>query len=165
MAHFAKIGINSKVIDVVPLADEHCLGADGVESEEIGRQYLERVHGWPLWKQTSIGTNNGKHYTLDENRHLVESEDQSRAFRGNFARIGGVWDDANEIFWGPKPHPSWIKDETIYQWKAPIDYPNNNENGYNIFWDEENDRWLGKDRADETQVFVWNNDTTSWTSL
>ena len=164
MANFAKIGINGQVIDVVTLADADCQGADGVENEEIGRQYLERVHGWPLWKQTSIGTKNGQHYTLNDDGYDVLSDDQSKAFRGNFARIGGTYDEVNEIFWGPKPHSSWIKDETTYQWKAPVDYPSD-ENGYNVFWDEENDRWIGKDRADETQVFIWNPDTSTWSSL
>jgi len=142
MAHFAKIGINSKVIEVIPLSDEYCRGADSTLSEEIGRQYLENTHGWPLWKQTyKKGTS-----------------------RGNFARIGGTYDDDKELFWDPKPHPSWTKDETSYKWVPPVDMPND-DSGYNIYWDEDNDRWLGKDRADETIVNIWNPDTSTWSSL
>ena len=53
MAHFAKLGINSKVIGVHVVDNKDLLNGYGVEEEEIGRQYLERIHHWPLWKQTS----------------------------------------------------------------------------------------------------------------
>ena len=44
MAHFAKLGINSKVMSVEVVADKDCKNADGVEDEEVGRQFLERIH-------------------------------------------------------------------------------------------------------------------------
>ena len=53
MAHYAKLGINSKVINVEVVANSDCQNADGVEDEEVGRQFLERIHNWPLWKKTS----------------------------------------------------------------------------------------------------------------
>ena len=28
-------------------------------------QFLERIHGWPLWVQTSYNTRGGKHYKED----------------------------------------------------------------------------------------------------
>ena len=56
MAHFAKIGINSKVIGVHAVDNKDLLNADGVEDESVGKQFLERIHGWPLWVQTSYNT-------------------------------------------------------------------------------------------------------------
>ena len=53
MAHFAKLGLNSKVISVVVVADEDCQNGDGLEDETVGIQFLERLFGWPLWKRTS----------------------------------------------------------------------------------------------------------------
>ena len=61
MAHFAKLGVNGKVILVVPFDDDRCLNADGIEDEEIGRQSLEAETGWPLWKQCSWNTHRGTH--------------------------------------------------------------------------------------------------------
>jgi len=53
MAHYAKLGINSKVIGVEVVADADCQNASGVEDEEVGRQFMERIHSWPLWRKTS----------------------------------------------------------------------------------------------------------------
>ena len=54
MAHYAKLGINSKVIAVHVVADKDCQNADGIEDEEVGRQFLENIHNWPLWKKHLI---------------------------------------------------------------------------------------------------------------
>jgi hypothetical protein len=59
MAHYAKLGINSKVIAVHVVSDNDCLNASGVEDEEVGRQFMERIHNWPLWKKTSYNTSGG----------------------------------------------------------------------------------------------------------
>jgi len=58
MAHFSKLGINGKVIQVVPLEDKYLLDGDGNENEKIGQQYLERNHNWPaeMWIKTSYNT-------------------------------------------------------------------------------------------------------------
>ena len=94
MAHYAKLGANNKVIAVHVVADSDCQNADGVEDEEVGRQFLERIHNWPLWKQTSYNTLNNKH----------SSGDNSKAFRGNYAGIGYTYDEDNDIFIHPKPY-------------------------------------------------------------
>ena len=77
MAHFAKLGVNGKVILVVPFDDDRCLNADGIEDEEIGRQSLEAETGWPLWKQCSwtlieAHTQRVKHH-LDKTMHLHQT--------------------------------------------------------------------------------------------
>ena len=61
MAHYAKLGANNKVIAVHVVADSDCQNADGIEDEEVGRQFLERIHSWPLWKKTSYNTSHGQH--------------------------------------------------------------------------------------------------------
>ena len=48
MAHFAKIGMSSKVIAVLTLNNGDMLNADGVEDEAVGQQYLERHNNWLL---------------------------------------------------------------------------------------------------------------------
>ena len=40
MAHFAKLGANGKVIQVLTLDNKDMLNADGVEDEAVGQQYL-----------------------------------------------------------------------------------------------------------------------------
>ena len=144
MAHFAKLGANSKVIQVLTLDNKDMLNADGVEDESVGQQYLETHNNWPaqMWIQTS--------YNTSQNTH--NSGDNSKAFRGNYAGIGYEWDEDNQIFWPKKPYASWVKDTSDAQWHSPIgDAPaltaeqqSQNEAGTNTWvydWNESNQSW------------------------
>jgi len=112
MAHFAKLGSNSKVIQVLTLNNGDMLNADGVEDETVGQQYLERHNNWPaqMWIQTSYNTSAGKH----------NSGDDSKALRGNYAGIGYIWDEDNNLFYPKKPFPSWVLNTTTASWHSPI---------------------------------------------
>ena len=151
MAHFAKIGLNGKVLQVLTLNNKDMLNADGVEDEKVGQQYLEKHNNWTseLWIKTSYNTKNNKH----------SSGDDSKAFRGNYAGIGMTWDEDNQIFWGKSPYASWVKDIATATWKSPIgDAPaltaeqtSQNEAGthsWNYVWNEANQSWdLTDERA------------------
>ena len=65
MAHFAKLGVNGKVLSVEVVADADTQGADGTEMESIGIDFLNKVHGWPLWAKTSYNTRGNKYYNAD----------------------------------------------------------------------------------------------------
>ena len=139
MAHFAKLGINGKVLSVEVVADADCQGADGTEMESIGIDFLNKTHGWPLWAKTSYNTRGGKYYNADGS----EASDQSKAYRGNYAGIGYTWDEDNEIFWPKQPHASWTKNNSTASWVAPITYPSVTDDGqdpvvftYMITWNE-----------------------------
>ena len=110
MAHFAKLGANSKVIQVLTLNNSDMLNADGVEDESVGQQYLELHNNWPaqMWIQTSYNTHGNQH-KLD-----------GTPFRGNYAGIGYTWDEDNEIFWPKKPYASWVKHIESASWKSPL---------------------------------------------
>jgi hypothetical protein len=108
MAHYAKLGINSKVIAVHVVSDNDCLNASGVEDEEVGRQFMERIHNWPLWKKTSYNTFGGKH------------KNGGTPLRGNYAGIGMTYDEDNDIFISKKPYASWVLDVPSASWKSPI---------------------------------------------
>ena len=110
MAHFAKIGMNSKVISVLTLNNGDMLNADGVEDESVGQQYLERHNNWPaqMWIQTSYNTASGTHKL------------GGTPLRGNYAGIGMIWDEDNNIFYGKSPYPSWVLNTTTATWHSPI---------------------------------------------
>ena len=112
MAHFAKLGANGKVIQVLTMDNDKMLNADGVEDETVGQQWLETHNNWPaqMWIQTSYNTSGNKH----------SSGDNSKAFRGNYAGIGYEWDEDNQIFWPKKPFASWVKNTTDARWQSPI---------------------------------------------
>ena len=142
MAHFAKLGSNSKVIQVLTLNNGDMLNADGVEDESVGQQYLERHNNWPaqMWIQTSYNTQSGTH------------KDGGTPFRGNYAGIGYIWDEDNNIFYPKKPYASWVLDVPTASWKSPIgDQPDltaeqqaQNEadsHRWGYSWNEANQSW------------------------
>ena len=180
MAHFAKLGVNGKVIAVHSLDNSKLLNADSVEDETVGQQELQRIHGWPaaMWIKTSYNTRGGKHYDADG----TESSDQSGALRGNYAGIGYSWDEDNAIFWPKQPHASWSKNTSTAAWDAPITYPSVIDDGqdpvvftYMITWNEtgyqaDNTKgWEatksnvdGTDHADGDTISDWNG--SAWVS-
>ena len=139
MAHFAKLGINGKVLQVLTLNNSDMLNADGVEDESVGQQYLEKHNNWPaqLWIQTSYNTSRGTH----------NSGDNSKAFRGNYAGIGYIWDEDNNIFYDKKPYPSWVLNTTTATWNSPIgDAPDDltaqeKAAGTHYLWNEGGQSW------------------------
>ena len=135
MAHFAKLGINSKVIAVHVVDNKDLHNADGIEEEEVGRQYLERIHNWPLWKQTSYNTRNNTH----------QSGDNSKAFRGNYAGIGMIYDEDNDMFLPKKPYASWVLNTAEARWQSPIGDASELSEAEQIThrydWDEANGSW------------------------
>jgi hypothetical protein len=110
MAHFAKLGTNSKVIQVLTLDNKDMKNSDGVEDESVGQQYLETHNNWPaqMWIQTS--------YNTISNTHKLGGT----PLRGNYAGIGYEWDEDNQIFWPKKPYASWVKHNESASWKSPI---------------------------------------------
>ena len=144
MAHFAKLGSNGKIIQVLTLNNSDMLNADGVEDESIGQQYLEQHNNWPA--QMCIHTS----YNTSANKH--NSGDDSKAFRGNYAGIGYTWDEDNNIFWPKKPYASWVKNTSTAQWNSPIgDAPaltaeqesqnTADTHGWYYAWNEANTTW------------------------
>ena len=133
MAHYAKLGANNKVIAVHVVADKDCKNADGIEDEEVGRQFLENIHSWPLWKRTSYNTTGGQHRL------------GGTPFRGNYAGIGMTYDEDNDIFIGKKPYASWVLNTAEARWQSPVgDAPEVSEeevNTHRYQWNEENQSW------------------------
>jgi hypothetical protein len=142
MAHFAKLGANGKIIQVLTLDNKNMLNADGVEDEAVGQQYLELNNNWPaqMWIQTSYNTSGNQH------------KNGGTPFRGNYAGIGYTWDEDNQIFWPKQPYASWLKHIATASWKSPIgDAPaltaeQTSQNEANTH------RWS----------YVWNEETTAW---
>ena len=123
MAHFAKIGLNGKVIEIQSVVNEVLHDSNGVEQEKIGVDFLTKLTGYPVWKQTSYNAN----------------------FRKNFAGIGYIYDEDKDAFIPPKPFNSWILNEDTCRWEAPVAKPTltqeqiDNNNYYN--WNETIQNW------------------------
>jgi hypothetical protein len=122
MAHFAKLNAENYVVFVTVARDE-----DEHREIEISQQTGE------IYKRTSYNTNGGIHYT-----NGIPSENQSKAFRKNYAGIGYYYDEQRDAFIPPKPYPSWILNQDSCIWESPIPYPND---GNNYTWNEETGNW------------------------
>jgi hypothetical protein len=126
MASFAKIGLNNKVIGVHSLHNDVLKDANGVEQEVLGIDFLTKLHGWSIWKQTSYNTHGGVH-TLD-----------GTPLRKNHAGIGYTYDEDKDAFIPKQLYPSWTLNEDTCQWEAPVAYP---DDGKRYTWNEETTSW------------------------
>ena len=118
MGHFAKIenGIVTKVI---------------VAELDFFETFIDNIPG--QWIQTSYNTKGGVHYN-----NGIPSDDQSKAFRKNYAGVGYTYDQNRDAFIPPKPFNSWTLNEDSCLWEAPVAYP---EDGQRYTWNEETTSW------------------------
>ena len=126
MASFAKIGLNNKVIEVLSVVNEVLHDSNRIEREDIGIDFLTKLTGYPVWKQTSYNTHGGVHSS------------GGIPLRKNHAGIGYTYDEDRDAFIPPKPFNSWILNESTCLWESPIPYPQDN-NKY--IWNEQNQSW------------------------
>jgi hypothetical protein len=94
---------------------------NGIEREDIGIDFLTKLHGWSIWKQTSYNTHGGVHSL------------GGTPLRKNFAGIGMTYDEDRDAFIPKKPFNSWVLNETTCLWESPVAYPND---GQNYKWNE-----------------------------
>jgi len=126
MASFAKIGLNNKVIEVLSVHNNELKDSNGIEQEVNGIDFLTKLTGWSIWKQTSYNTIGGVHKL------------GGTPLRKNHAAIGYTYDEDRDAFIPKKPYDSWILNEDTCIWEAPVAYPDD-DNNYN--WNEENQQW------------------------
>ena len=102
MAHFAKIGLNSEVMEVLSVHNDVLKDANGDEQEALGLDFLTKLTGWAIWKQTSYNDN----------------------MRVNYAAIGeSVYYPELDAFIADCPHASWTLNAETKRWEAPTPDP------------------------------------------
>ena len=127
MAHYSLLNYQNIVTKV-------CTGKNEDETDTNIELVYQHMFG-QLCKRTSYNTRGGVHYDPVTNE---PSEDQSKAFRKNYAGIGYTYDETRDAFIPPQPFDSWTLNETSCLWEAPVAYP------------------------DDGQIYTWNEETTSW---
>lgn len=130
MAHYAFLDVNNIVTEVIVGKDE----GEGGKNWELhyGTFRNQRC------KRTSYNTRGGVHYDQQTGE---ASEDQSKAFRKNYAGIGYTYDESRDAFIPPKPFTSWQLDEDTCLWSSPTPMP------------------------DDGKMYIWNEETTSWDEM
>ena len=128
MAHFAKLGTGDVVLTVEVVSN------DVATTEEAGVQFLQTLYNnRDVWKQTSYNTYGGEHRL------------GGTPFRKNYATVGGKYDSSRDAFIEPKPHDSWVLNETTCLWEAPIEQPT-----------------LTEQQIEDGAIYNWNETTQQW---
>ena len=100
MAHFAKIGINNVVENILVVPNEQ---------EHRGQEFLAvDLQQGGRWIQTSFN-------------HRI---------RARYAGIGMIYDEVNDVFTYPQPFPSWTYNLTTFAWDPPTPCPSYELPGY-----------------------------------
>ena len=115
MANFAKLN-EQNIVDSVIVAEQ---------------DFIDTLNN--KWIQTSFNTKGGIHYGQDG------KPDGGLALKGNFAGIGDIYDEINDVFYSQKPFPSWVLNKSIWGWEAPVVYP---ADGNDYKWDETTLSWI-----------------------
>ena len=118
MAHFAKLGIDNIVLNVVVVDDKDTSTIGGIEKEDLGLDFLERLTGHANWKKCSFNTIEGVHVT------------GKTPLRVHYPSVGWYYDSTNDIFHPPRPVDndgtscaSWTLDIKTARWNPPITIP------------------------------------------
>ena len=120
MSHFAKV-LNGTVVQVI------------AAEPDFFNTFVDSSPG--EWVQTSYNTRNNVHYSPTNGL-----PDSGEALRGNYAGIGYIYDQANDVFYSPQPYPSWtISSAQNWTWTAPSPMPTD---GASYNWDEANQSWV-----------------------
>jgi len=118
MAHFAQLDNASIVTQVIVVNNATIDNLPFPESEPVGIAFCQSLYGPDtIWAQTSYNA----------------------SFRYNYAGIGFTFDVTAQAFIPPKPYPSWLLNTTVYQWEAPVPYP---DDGKMYYWDEATLSWV-----------------------
>ena len=109
MAHYAKV--NNGIVEQVIVAEA-----------DFFNTFIDSTPG--TWIQTSYNTHGNQH-------------PNGTPLRGNYAGVGYTYDAINDVFYGPKPFPSWILNESTWLWEAPVAMPTDGM----YTWNEELGNW------------------------
>ena len=118
MGHFAKV-VDGKVTQVI------------VAEPDFFDTFVDSSFG--DWVQTSYNTKGNVHYGSDG------KPDGGIPLRGNYAGIGYIYDQSDDVFYAPQPYASWILNNITWTWEAPIHYP---IDGKQYTWNEATISWV-----------------------
>ena len=136
MSHYAQLDENNIVIQVLLVNEEKekddrffLFRFSKKSPEYFGVKFLQKLFPNTRWKKTCNRT------------FLNEHLDKGVPFRGNYAAIGGIYDEENDVFYLPQPEPSFVLDQNTWGWKEPYPPPSDRwedeENWYFWQWSEE----------------------------
>ena len=119
MAHFATLNESNIITNVEVIVNDVILDGDGVEQEQLGKDFLTSLYGAGNYVQTSYNHN----------------------FRKQYAGIGDTYDSAKDKFISPQPFSSWSLDGND-DWQPPTTYPADGTHEKMYEWNEGITNWV-----------------------
>lgn len=104
-----------------------------VQVIEAEQDWIDKLSDNASYIQTSFNTRGGVHYGADG------KPDGGVALRGNYATVGGSYDEVNDVFYSAKPFSSWVLNKNSWTWEAPVAMP---KDGKVYNWDEPTKAWV-----------------------
>ena len=117
MAHFVTLDESNIVTRVEVINNDVILDGEGVEQEQLGKDFLTSLYGAGNYVQTSY----------------------NNTFRKNYAGVGFTYDVTRDAFIAPQPYTDWTLNETTCKWEAPVAYPDASKK---YLWNEETTNWV-----------------------
>lgn len=118
MAHYAKLGLDNIVLEVLYMDNSLNETEGGIEKESLGVAHLKSTHGHDTWKKCSYQTSEGVH------------SGGGTAFRANYPGIGWYYNSEHDIFHPARPDDkddepctSWTLNTTTGLWEPPFAAP------------------------------------------
>lgn len=122
MAHYAFLNSDNVVTEVISGRDENEI-VDGISDWET---YYGNFRN-QVCKRTSYNTYGSQHLN------------GGTPFRGNYASIGGVYDEEHDVFIPQRLYSSWTLNTTTWLWEPPTPYPTD---GKLYGWFEDSCQWI-----------------------
>ena len=123
--------------------DENNIVVDGISGIDFD-DTSNLADGFSSWEEFY-----GNHKGLtckrtDVNTYNNEHDNGGTPFRGNYALIGNIYDESNDVFYPAKPFDSWVLDTDDWNWKPPTPHPNtlDNTDTHPYTWDEDTKTWV-----------------------
>lgn len=123
MAHYARVNSENIVTYVTPVDNDLIIDENGLENDDLALNHLYSTIPDSIndrWIKTSYNNNIRYHY----------------------AGIGYSYNEQLDAFVRPKPFDSWLFNEEICDWEAPIPKPEINPENPEYIWDEELLNWI-----------------------
>ena len=98
MAHFAQLGDDNVVLQVIVVHNNECLDENGNESEAVGIAFCQSLFPGTHWRQTSYNGN----------------------MRGMYAGVGYTYDPINDVFVVPSETVIDVSEPVVTLTAAPV---------------------------------------------
>jgi hypothetical protein len=91
--------------------------------------------------RTSYNTIGGVHYMSDNinGPDFTTIDPTKPSLRGNYAGIGYIYDNVNDVFYSQPPDPTFTISGPSWQWVPPVPYPTD---GNDYYWDTPSASWV-----------------------